>query len=117
MGQALRRRNPLNRFVANPADAWLGIVAGGYDMQQVLEALRVLGLNPERLAELGIRVLKLGALHPLDHGAIRELASGTATVMVAKTSSTSSNRVFAPVLYGTANAPAVIGKVDHEASR
>ena len=37
--------NPLNRFVSNPADAWLGIVAGGHDMQQVLEALRVLGLD------------------------------------------------------------------------
>ena len=68
--------NPLNTFIANPADAWLGIVAGGYDMQQVLEALRVLGLDAGRLADLGVRVLKLGALHPLDHGAIRELARG-----------------------------------------
>ena len=29
--------NPLNHFVTNPGDAWLGIVAGGYDMQQVLK--------------------------------------------------------------------------------
>ncbi len=35
--------NPLNTFVTNPSDAWLGIVAGGHDMQQVMEALRVLG--------------------------------------------------------------------------
>ena len=106
--------NPLNRFVANPADAWLGIVAGGYDMQQVLEALRVLGLDPERLDDLGVRVLKLGALHPLDHGAIRELANGTATIMVCEDKLDFLESRVRSVLYGTANAPAVIGKVDHD---
>ncbi len=106
--------NPLNRFVANPADAWLGIVAGGYDMQQVLEALRVLGLSPERLGDLGIRVLQLGALHPLDHGAIRELANGTATIMVCEDKLDFLESRVRSVLYGTANAPAVIGKVDHD---
>jgi indolepyruvate ferredoxin oxidoreductase len=106
--------NPLNRFVSNPADAWLGIVAGGHDMQQVLEALRVLGLTPERLGELGIRVLKLGALHPLDHGAIRELANGTATIMVCEDKIDFLESRVRSILYGTANAPAVIGKVDHD---
>ncbi len=106
--------NPLNRFVTNPADAWLGIVAGGYDMEQVLQALRVLGLEPQRLAELGVRVLKLGALHPLDHGAIRELANGTATVMVVEDKLDFLESRVRSVLYGSANAPAVIGKVDHD---
>ena len=106
--------NPLNRFVSNPADAWLGIVAGGYDMQQVLEALRVLGLTPERLGELGVRVLKLGALHPLDHGAIRELANGAATIMVCEDKIDFLESRVRSILYGSANAPAVIGKVDHD---
>jgi indolepyruvate ferredoxin oxidoreductase len=106
--------NPLNRFVTNPADAWLGIVAGGYDMQQVLEALRVLGLDPERLGELGVRVLKLGALHPLDRGAIRELANGAATVMVVEDKLDFLESRVRSALYGTANAPAVVGKLDHD---
>ncbi|MEY2524517.1 MAG: indolepyruvate ferredoxin oxidoreductase [Ilumatobacteraceae bacterium] len=106
--------NPLNQFVSNPADAWLGIVAGGHDMQQVLEALRVLGLTPERLCDLGIRVLKLGALHPLDHGAIRALANGTATIMVCEDKIDFLESRVRSILYGTANAPAVIGKVDHD---
>ena len=106
--------NPINQFVTNPADAWLGIVAGGYDMQQVLEALRVLGLDPERLGELGVRVLKLGALHPLDHGAIRELANGTATVMVCEDKLDFLESRVRSVLYGSANAPAIVGKVDHD---
>ena len=106
--------NPLNHFVTNPGDAWLGIVAGGYDMQQVLEALRVLGLNTQRLAEFGVRVLKLGALHPLDTGAIRQLADGTATVMVCEDKIDFLESRVRSVLYGTANAPAIVGKVDHD---
>jgi indolepyruvate ferredoxin oxidoreductase len=106
--------NPLNQFVTNPSDAWLGIVAGGHDMQQVLQALRVLGLEPERLGELGIRVLKLGALHPLDHGAIRELADGAATVMVVEDKIDFLESRVRSVLYGSANAPAIVGKLDHD---
>jgi indolepyruvate ferredoxin oxidoreductase len=106
--------NPINQFIANPADAWLGVVAGGHDMQQVLEALRVLGLDTERLGQLGIRVLKLGALHPLERGAIRELASGTATVMVCEDKIEFLESRVRSALYGTANAPAVIGKHDHD---
>ncbi len=106
--------NPLNQFVTDPSDAWLGIVAGGYDMQQVLEALRVLGLTTDRLTELGVRVLKLGALHPLDHGAIRRLADGTATVMVCEDKIDFLESRVRSALYGTANAPAIIGKHDHD---
>ena len=72
------------------------------------------GSTPERLAELGVRVLKLGALHPLDHGAIRELANGTATIMVCEDKIDFLESRVRSILYGTANAPAVIGKVDHD---
>ncbi len=106
--------NPVNRFISNPADAWLGIVAGGHDMQQVSEALRVLGLDAQRLAQLGVRILKLGALHPLDHGAIRDLAGGTAMVMVVEDKIDFLESRVRSALYGSPNAPAVIGKFDHD---
>jgi indolepyruvate ferredoxin oxidoreductase len=106
--------NPVNKFVTNPADAWLGIVAGGYDMQQVLEALRVLGLDLDRLSRLGVRILKLGALHPLEVGAVRQLADGVATIMVVEDKLDFLESRVRSVLYGMANAPAVIGKVDHD---
>ena len=106
--------NAVNPFIANPPDAWLGIVAGGYDMQQLLEALRVLGLDATRLTELGVRVLKLGALHPLDAGAIHELAKGTATIMVVEDKIEFLESRVRSILYGSANTPAVIGKHDHD---
>ncbi|HSB85642.1 MAG TPA: indolepyruvate ferredoxin oxidoreductase family protein, partial [Ilumatobacteraceae bacterium] len=98
--------------ITDPPDAWLGIVAGGYDMQQVLESLRMLGLDEQRLTGLGIRVLKLGALHPLDHEAIRKLAAGTSMVMICEDKIDFLESRVRSVLYGTANAPAVIGKLD-----
>ncbi|HEY7628678.1 MAG TPA: indolepyruvate ferredoxin oxidoreductase family protein, partial [Ilumatobacteraceae bacterium] len=104
--------NPINTFVTDPSDAWLGIVAGGYDMQQVLESLRMLGLDERRLSALGIRVLKLGALHPLDHEAIRRLAAGTSMVMVCEDKIDFLETRVRSALYGTTNAPAVIGKLD-----
>jgi indolepyruvate ferredoxin oxidoreductase len=106
--------NPVNQFVTNPADAWLGIVAGGYDLQQVLEALRVLGLDLDRLGQLGVRILKLGALHPLDRGAVRQLADGVASIMVVEDKLDFLESRVRSTLYGTANAPAIIGKRDHD---
>ncbi|MEA3184720.1 MAG: indolepyruvate ferredoxin oxidoreductase, partial [Ilumatobacteraceae bacterium] len=76
--------------------------------------LRVLGVDEQRLADLGVRVLKLGALHPLDRGAIRELANGTATVMVCEDKIDFLETRVRSALYGSANAPAVVGKQDHD---
>ena len=104
--------NPINTFVTDPADAWLGIVAGGYDMHQVLDALRVLGLDEQRLTRFGVRVLKLGALHPLDVDALKHLADGASMVMVCEDKIDFLETRVRSSLYGTANAPAVIGKVD-----
>jgi indolepyruvate ferredoxin oxidoreductase len=104
--------NPVNTFVTDPDDAWLGIVAGGYDMEQVLDALRQLGLDQDRLRQLGVRILKLGVLHPLDQEAIRRLARGTSMVMVCEDKLDFLETRVRSALYGTANAPAVIGKRD-----
>ncbi len=105
--------NGLNRLVTRPADAWLGIIAGGYDCEQVLEACSVLGLPLERLAELGVRILRLGALNPLDGAAVRELARGTATVLVVEDKIDFLETRVRSALYGTANAPAIIGRKNH----
>ncbi len=102
--------NRLNRFVADPGDAWLAIIAGGYDAEQALDALRVLGLGTDRLGELGVRVLKLGALHPLDTSMVRAAARGVSTVMVVEDKIDFLETRVRSALYGSANSPAVIGR-------
>ena len=73
--------NGLNRIVVDGRDPWLGIVAAGHVAEQVREALGVLGLDAQSAAELGIRLLKLDAVHPLDVTAVRRLAQGVRTVL------------------------------------
>ena len=106
--------NRLNRIIVNPGDAWLTIIAGGYDCEQVLDALRTLGVSTGRLADLGIRVLKLGALNPLDPAILREAARGVATVMVVEDKVDFLETRVRSALYGMANAPAIVGKRDHD---
>ena len=57
--------NDLNRIIVDAPRPWLGIVAGGHACEQVMEALATLGLDETGLAEVGVRVLKLGALSPV----------------------------------------------------
>ena len=53
----------------------LGIVAGGHDMQQVLRGAARARPRPANASpSSGSACSSSGALHPLDHGAIRELA-------------------------------------------
>ena len=58
--------NGLNRIVVDSPRPWLGIVAGGHVCEEALDALATLGLDAGALAEMGVRVLKLGALNPFD---------------------------------------------------
>jgi indolepyruvate ferredoxin oxidoreductase len=66
--------NDLNRIIVDAPRPWLGIVAGGHACEQVMESLATLGLDEAGLAEVGVRVLKLGALAPFDGQSVRRLA-------------------------------------------
>ena len=104
--------NHLNFEVVSTPNAWLGIVASGYTLELVLSALKVLGLDAGRAAELGIRILKLRAIHPLETGAIRSLAKGVGTVLVVEEKRAYIETLVRDALYASQDRPAVIGKCD-----
>ena len=106
--------NPLNQMVVHTPQAWLGIVAGGYGAEQVVEALRALGLSIEGAGELGIRMLKLRVTNPLDDAAVRELARETSHVLVVEDKLDFLETQVRSALYGITNPPAVLGKLDGE---
>ena len=62
-----RTRSTPSRWT-RPA-AWLGVVAGGKAFTDVRQALRDLGLDDDGCRRAGIRLLRLGMIHPLDAGA------------------------------------------------
>lgn len=79
---AFARANGLNRTVIDSPRARFGIVASGKAYQDTLQALRDLGLDAQRCAEVGIRVYKVGMVWPLDAQGIRQFAQGLQEILV-----------------------------------
>ncbi len=105
------RENRLNRITSNPADAWIGIVATGFTYQQVLEALRRLGLADEDAARnAGIRLLQLRMPVPFNADLIREFADGVEEIVVVEEKNATLELMIKDALYGTSSQPRVVGK-------
>lgn len=79
---AFCRANKINRTVIDSPHARIGIVATGKAYQDTLQALNDLGLTPQRCADIGLRVYKVGMVWPLDAVGIREFAQGLQEILV-----------------------------------
>lgn len=104
--------NPVNALEVDTPDAWLGVVAGGKTFHDVRQALRDLGLDDEALRRAGIRLLRLGMLHPVQRDLVSRFASGLRTVLVVEEKTPFLEPAVRDVLYGAPNAPSVIGSTD-----
>jgi indolepyruvate ferredoxin oxidoreductase len=109
---AYARENGVNRVEGGP-DGWLGIVAAGKSYHDLVHALRALGLD--RLP--GIRLLKLGMIWPLEQGIVREFADGLDEILVVEEKGPFLEAQLKEALYGTANAPRIVGKRDERGER
>ena len=69
---AFARANPIDRVEWGLKNARFGIVTTGKSHLDVLEALRLLGIDKARAAELGVEIYKVGMVWPLeDQGALK----------------------------------------------
>jgi indolepyruvate ferredoxin oxidoreductase len=114
MVNAFARANTINAVEVDTADAWLGIVAPGKTYDDTLQALLDLGIDAATAARRGVRVMRIGMLHPLEPESIREFARGLETVLVVEEKQGFVEPQVRNVLYGAARAPAVIGKRDQD---
>ena len=103
--------NHLNTIpVRGPAD-WVGIVATGQTYNQMVEALRLLGLRTDdQLRASGIRLFKLAMPVPLDMAQVREFADGLAEVIVIEEKAQNLEWLVKDALFGRADRPVVVGK-------
>ncbi len=101
----------VNRIVTDtaPADR-IGIISAGKPYLDLQQAMRALGLDEPALARYGIRVLKLGVIHPLDPAVVREFATGLTEIIVVEEKRSFIESAVKEILYGTPGAPAVHGK-------
>ncbi|WP_410640968.1 indolepyruvate ferredoxin oxidoreductase family protein [Amycolatopsis sp. lyj-346] len=109
---AYLRASGVNRItVRGPADR-IGIVSAGKSYLDLQQALRALGLDTEAQRRHGIRVLKLGAIHPLEPAIVREFADGLDEIVVVEEKRAFIETALKEILYGAPGAPRITGKKD-----
>jgi len=104
--------NELNRVTVDGPGAWLGVVASGHTYLNVVEAFGLLGLDERDLADLGVRVLQVRMLHPLDTGQLRAFAEGLDEVLVIEEMRSLIEPQLMSALQGRSGVPRVVGRRD-----
>ena len=113
--KAFARANGLNRIVMRGGDKpTLGIVAAGKAYLDVRQALDDLGIDEVRAAKLGIRLLKIGMVWPLEETVVKDFARGLSTIMVVEEKRSLIEAQLRDILYAEEARPAVIGKQDEQ---
>ncbi len=107
--------NVIDRLVCPAADADIGIVTCGKAHLDLLEALRRLGLDPGELHRHGVRVYKVGQVFPIEPLRMRAFAQGLREVLVVEEKAPVIEQQMRALLYGRADAPAILGKTDRDA--
>ncbi|MBR9839356.1 MAG: indolepyruvate ferredoxin oxidoreductase family protein [Rhodobacteraceae bacterium] len=79
---AFARANPIDRTEWGHRNARFGIVTTGKSHLDVLEALRLLGIDKARAAEIGIDLYKVGMVWPLEHDGALAFAQGKQELLV-----------------------------------
>ena len=106
------RANGLNRVTVPTSDAWLGIASSGKTYYDLMQALRDLGLDEAQLERRGVRVFKISMPWPLERELVREFATGLEEILVVEDKLAFLETQIKEHLYGTEEAPLVVGKRD-----
>ena len=106
---AYARANGLNRIIGDGAEARIGVVAAGKAWQDLLQALGNLGLA-DHGASLGVRLLKIGMVWPLDSVIVRDFARGLDLIVVVEEKRPLLEDQIRSILYGEPRAPRIVGK-------
>jgi indolepyruvate ferredoxin oxidoreductase len=108
------RENKLNNVVFENRDAWLGIITAGKTYNDLNQAFLEMGLDEAALRYYGVRILKMGMLFPMEPTVVRDFAQGLEEIFVIEEKRPFLEMFAKNVLYGTANAPRIVGKFDEE---
>jgi len=112
--QAYARANGLDKYVVNPAQKRLAIVAAGKGFMDTMQALEDLGITRKRAEELGIVVYKVALVWPLEDHGIRKLASLVDEILVVEEKRGLIEEQIKRILFNVdaSERPRVIGKTD-----
>jgi indolepyruvate ferredoxin oxidoreductase len=109
---AYARANSLNAAAVGGPDDRLGLVTAGKSYADVRQALVDLGLDEAALRRLGVRVLRVGLIYPLDPEAVRGFARGLDGIVVVEEKRGFLEAQVKEALSGGGRAVPVVGKQD-----
>ncbi|KXU29420.1 hypothetical protein A0J57_18590 [Sphingobium sp. 22B] len=104
------RANRLDRPHHRTPASRMGIVSAGKSWLDLLEALRLIGLDEARLEALGIALYKVAMIWPLEPEGLRAFADGLSLILVVEEKGPLIEGQIKNILYGSANAPRIWGK-------
>ncbi|MCP3989343.1 MAG: indolepyruvate ferredoxin oxidoreductase family protein [Actinomycetia bacterium] len=102
--------NDLNTQTVDTPDAKIGIVGAGKTYYDVRAALDRMGFDEAELRRRGVRVFKPAVVWPLEPAGVRAFAEGLDVIVVVEEKRAFIEMFIREALYGTANAPQVLGK-------
>ena len=111
--EAVRRfaaANGLNPIASRHARDRIGLVAAGSLYRELERALALLGLDEPARERLGIRLLKIDLVWPLESGRVREFADGLSEIAVVDTRRGYLEEQICAALYGAESRPEVFGQ-------
>ncbi|CAM3938055.1 indolepyruvate ferredoxin oxidoreductase family protein [Bordetella muralis] len=112
--KAFARINGIDRTVLDSGNAVLGVITHGKSYLDVLQALDELHLSEDEAAAKGLRLYKVGMTWPLEPEGAAAFAHGLRKVLVVEEKRSLIEFQLKELLYGTEDAPAIIGKHDEQ---
>ena len=114
--RAYAHANGLDRIEEHTGDDRIGLVSAGKSYADLRQALYDMGLDSAALQRLGIRVLRLGIIYPLDTEVVRRFATGLEEIIVVEEKRAFVETQLRDCLYNMPQHPRVLGKYDeHDA--
>ncbi|MFF0487897.1 indolepyruvate ferredoxin oxidoreductase family protein [Nocardia sp. NPDC004068] len=107
-------RNHLDVVEIDPPHARTGLAATGTTFDALRQALLDLGADDAALYRAGVRLLRIGMPFPLAPERIRGFAAGLDRLVVVEDKTAFVETRIREILYGTADAPLILGKRDAE---
>jgi indolepyruvate ferredoxin oxidoreductase len=111
---AYARANGLDEVVTRSGHDSIGLLTAGKSWADLRQALRDLGIGDADLQAAGIRLIKIGALYPLDAEFVRAATAGLDEVLVVEEKRAFLEDAVKAAVCNTASGPRVYGKRDAE---
>ena len=111
---AFASANALNEIVVSSPRDRLGIVSAGKTTGDVLQSLLDCGLDEAELNRLGVRILRLGMIYPVEPEVVRRFAERLEEIIVVEEKRDFLESQVRSILYNLPRRPVVVGKQDED---